>query len=84
MGLAALLILSFSMNIAQCGNSNKEGDKSCTVDTTVFIKRIEQQDSIIKEKDTDLKKIEKLASGISSDNISPVDSIKKIVRNNIK
>lgn len=84
MGLAVLLILSFGMNIAQCGSSDKGSDNSCSVDTIVYIKRIEQQDSIIKQKDTDFKEIEQLASGISGDRISPVDSIKKIVRKNLK
>lgn len=81
MGFAALLILSFIMNIVQCSSSNKGEDASCSVDTVALNKTINQQDSIIKAQISSFKEIDILVNQISGNNISPVDSIKRITKN---
>ena len=82
LGLIALLVISIAINIMQCGGTTGE----CNTVVNDSLKQM--KDSVVKqnEKIVIMKKsitdIDKQASLISSSNIAPVDSIKKIIKKN--
>lgn len=83
MGLIALLVISFALNIVQqCGSSTAESK------TVVNDSLIQKKDSVIKKQNERIETMEKsmaeidsLASTISVSNIAPVNAIMNITKN---
>ena len=82
LGLIALLIISIVINIMQCGATTSDSN------TVVNDSLKEMKDSVVKQNQQIeiMKKsfvdIDKQVGLISASNIAPVDSIKKIIKNN--
>mgnify|MGYP002623966578 CR=1 FL=1 len=84
MGLIALFVISVALNVVQCTGSTKKG--TMATDTTALRKdSLLMRDSAnIKELKQALKDIGEQVGQISSNNITPVDSIKRIIDKNNK
>lgn len=83
-GLLALFVISVALNIVQYVGSNKKGNSVLGDSTMIWRDSVTHKSDSIKALKNDLKKIEVEVNKISRDNISPVDSIQKIIKKNNK
>lgn len=83
MGLIALFVISVSLNLIQLSGSSTV--ESAVTDSTVVLKdSIARQNDSIQALKRSLADINEQANLISGNNLSPVDSIKKIINKNQK
>ena len=80
LGLIALLVISAATNIMQCSGSTGEGGKHANDSIALMRDSVKKQNDSIKSLKISLSQIEEQVGRISSNNISPVDSIKKIIK----
>lgn len=82
-GLVALVVISMTLNIVQCGEMKRNTAIAATDSTAVFKDSLSHKtDSIIKLKGV-IKEIDRQLSELKDGNIdAPVDSIRKIITNN--
>lgn len=78
MGLIALIVISVSLNLIQLSGSSK-GESVATDSTTVLKDSIAKQNDSIQALKKSLVDINEQANLISGNNLSPVDSIKKVI-----
>lgn len=82
MGLIALLAISIALNITQCGGSTSENNKVVNDSLMQMKDSVKKQSVQIETMKKSIAEIDKQASQISTSNIAPVDSIKKIIKKN--